>query len=90
MVGPQPRHRLGIYSDDLPSKFAGESPQIVEHEHREIVIPVAQGRQMDGENTQPIVQVCANLPSAESALRSRWVAAISRTLVRTVSLPPTR
>ena len=59
---PQPFHRLGCHLGHLAAELAAVSPQVVLHEQRQVLAPLAQRRQGDREDSEPVVEVRTELP----------------------------
>ena len=51
--------RFRIDRDHLATQFAAEAPEKILHQHLHVVAPLAQGRKVDGKNTQSVIQVRA-------------------------------
>ena len=61
-VAAQQVHRLGGDLADLPAQLPVEAPHVVADQHGQVVAALAQGRQVDREDAQAIVEVGAELP----------------------------
>ncbi len=57
MVGAQLCEGLGIYRDDFAPEFAAEPPDVVLDQHRKVVTAVAQGRKVNREDAEPVIEV---------------------------------
>ena len=68
-VAAQPLQRLRGDLANLPPEFAAEAPQVVLHQQRQVVAPLAQGGQVDGEDAQPVIQVRPELPLGRPCLQ---------------------
>jgi len=76
------RHFVDVVAN-LPDgvKYLPPRPRVVLHQQRQVVAALPHGRQMDGEDTEAVIQVRPEFPSADHAFKSRLLAAISRTFV---------
>ena len=70
--------------------FGAVPTQKLRDEIGDIPPALPQGRDIDDEGVEPVVQVQTEIPLLTSALRSRFVAAMMRTSTETISSPPTR
>jgi len=59
-------------------------------QHRNILRPFAERRHLNRENVKPVKQVGSKRSAAMAAVKSRLVAAMTRTSVGIIRLPPTR
>src|SRR5947209_4568045 len=73
-VAAQPLQSLGGDLADLPPEFAVEAAQVVLHQHQQVIVPLPQWGQVDGEDAQAVIQVRAKLP----LLRPRLLVAVRR------------
>src|SRR5262249_34569151 len=67
-VAAQPLQPLGGDLADLPPELAVEAAQVVLDQHQQVIVPLPQGGQVDGEDAQPVIQVRPELP----LLRTRF------------------
>ena len=73
-VAAQPLQPLGGDLADLPPEFAVEAAQVVLHQHQQVIVPLPQWGQVDGEDAQAVIQVRPELP----LLRPRLQVAVGR------------
>src|SRR5439155_143304 len=61
-VAAQPLQPLGGDIADLPPEFAVEAAQVVLHQHQQVIVPLPQWGQVNGEDAQAVIQVRPELP----------------------------
>src|SRR6185369_14952395 len=57
MVGAQAIHGFGSYASDTPAELAAEPLNIVLGQQRNVITAFTQGREVDREDTQAVVQI---------------------------------
>ena len=88
MVGLQRLHGCRGNLEAWTAHFATETVEEIVCQCRDVRLPVAQRRQGDGHDVEPIVQVLAKGTALHGLTQSRLVAASRRTLARMSFTPP--